>query len=133
VVQHRNFVDLALDDEGLHTPDGVLSLTRITKAEVVRHWDRDTGGGETHRSHAGGVGGALLGGAVAGPIGFIGGGLLGSSIDRQSSSDPRVPRMVSATITFESPDLAYTTTVDRDRVGEADAFVAAVKAGAGLE
>jgi hypothetical protein len=40
--------------------------------------------------------------------------------------------MTSATVTFESADLAYTTTVGRDRVEEAEAFVAAVKAEAGL-
>jgi len=131
VVQHRKFMDLALDDEGLHTPDGVLDLTGITKAEVVRHWNRDASRGETYRSHSGGVGGALLGGAVAGPVGFIGGALLGSAIDRDGSSEPHIPRMVSATVTFESADLAYTTTVGRDRVEEAEAFVAAVKAGAG--
>ena len=131
MVQHRKFMDLALDDEGLHTPDGVLDLTGITKAEVVRHWNRDASRGETYRSHSGGVGGALLGGAVAGPVGFIGGALLGSAIDRDGSSEPHIPRMVSATVTFESADLAYTTTVGRDRVEEAEAFVAAVKAGGG--
>jgi len=33
---------------------------------------------------------------------------------------------------FESPGLAYSTTVSRDRVEEAEAFVAAVKEAAGL-
>ena len=134
MVQHRKFMDLALDDQGLHTPDGVLDLSRITKTEVVRHWNRDASGsdGEEYRSHTGGVGGALLGGAVAGPVGFIGGALLGSAIDRDGSSEPHIPRMTSATVTFESADLAYTTTVGRDRIEEAEAFVAAVKAEAGL-
>jgi hypothetical protein len=40
--------------------------------------------------------------------------------------------MVSATVTFESADLAYTTTIGRDRVEEAAAFVEAVKGAAGL-
>ena len=136
MAQTRTFLDLVLDEEGLHTPDGILGISRITGAEVVRHRSGDAGvgggGGGSYASHAGGVGGALLGGAVAGPIGFIGGGLLGSAIDREDSDETSVPRTVSATVTFDSPDLVYTTMVDRERVEDAEAFVAAVKKAAGL-
>lgn len=130
MVQHRKFMELALDDEGLHTPDGTLELPRITRAEVVRHRSRDLGGSGSESSPTGIVGGALLGGAIAGPVGLVGGGLLGSTIEREGSGSADVPRTVSASVIFESPDLAYSMTVTRDRVEEAEAFVAAVKGAA---
>lgn len=125
-------MDLVLDDEGLHTPDGVFELPLMTKADVARHRRRDSGESVYGASPAGVVGGALLGGALGGPVGFIGGGLLGSAIDRERSEPTGIPRTVSATVTFESPDLAYVARVPRDRVEEAEAFVAAVKGAAGL-
>jgi hypothetical protein len=105
----------------------------MTRAEVVRHRARDMGGSGSQYSPAGVVGGALLGGAIAGPIGLVGGGLLGSAIGRERSDSTGVPRTVSASVILESPELAYSMTVARDRVEEAEAFVAAVKAAAGLE
>lgn len=131
MVQHRRFMDLALDDEGLHTPDGTLCLTSITRAELVRNRAR-SGGTATSVPSAGGiVGGAIVGGALAGPIGAVGGGLLGSTM-RRDSTEPCIPRTVSASLIFESRELAYSTTVGRDRVAEAEAFVAAVKTAAGI-
>jgi len=131
MVQHRKFMDLALDEEGLHTPDGVLALKGITRADIIRNRSRDNGGSGYDSSGAGVIGGALLGGAIAGPLGAIGGGLLGSTYERDSRNDG-FPRTISATLIFESPDLAYSTRVPRDRVEEAQAFVAAVKGAAGL-
>ena len=131
MVQHRKFMDLALDEEGLHTPDGVLTLNEITRADIIRNRSRDYGGSGYDTSGTGILGGALLGGAIAGPIGAIGGGLLGSTYERESGNGG-FPRTISATLIFESPDLAYSTKVSRDRVEEAQAFVAAVKGAAGL-
>lgn len=131
MVQLRKFLDLTLDEAGLHTPDGVLALQAITRAEVIRNRSRDHRGTGSETSVAGVVGGALLGGAIAGPLGAIGGGLLGSTLERESYG-VSIPRTVSATLIFESPDLAYSTTVPRDRVEEAEAFVAAVEDAAGV-
>ncbi len=81
------------------------------------------------------MGGALLGGAIGGPIGFLGGALLGGAAGSANQDDTdyaSVPRTVSATVTFESPRLAYSVTIDRDQVEEAEAFVRAVKRAAGL-
>jgi hypothetical protein len=128
MVQHRKFLDMALDDEGLHTPDGILSLPSITKAEVVRNFSHSDGGTESGTSAAGVAGGALVGGLLAGPVGVLGGGLLGSTIKRDRHVEA-VPRSTSATLIFESPELAYTVTVARDRLVEAEGFVAAVKQG----
>lgn len=105
-MQHRKFMDLALDDEGLHTPDGTLKLAWITRAEVVRHRSRGTAEGGSDPSPAGVVGGALLGGAIAGPVGLLAGGLLGSTIKQEGSSSAGIPRTTSASLIFESPDLA---------------------------
>ena len=132
MVQHRKFMDLTLDDQGLHTPDGVFRLTDMTKAQVLRHRQRDAGGYDSGPSIEGAVGGALVGGAIAGPLGFIGGGLLGSRAYGEHPDPTGVPRTVSASLMFESPDLAYVLRVGRDQVEEAEAFVAAVKAAAGL-
>jgi hypothetical protein len=131
MVQHRTFMEMRLDDEGLHTPDGVFKLESMTKAVIVRNRVRPTDAGGSEYAPADAVGGALIGGAIAGPIGFIGGGLLGSSIRHKHESDS-VPRTVSASLMFESPEAAYVTRVSRDRVEEAEAFVKAVREGAGL-
>ncbi|MDA3937359.1 MAG: hypothetical protein PF636_11010 [Actinomycetota bacterium] len=131
MVQHRKFMSLALDEEGLHTPDGVLTLNRVTRADIIRNRSRDYGERGSETPGAGILGGALLGGAIAGPLGAVGGGLLGSSVKRERSGGG-IPRTTSATLIFESPDLAHSTTVSRDRVEEAQAFVVAVKAAAGL-
>jgi hypothetical protein len=132
MVQHRTFMDLALDDEGLHTPDGTLLLDAMTRAVVMRHFVRGVGESRSESSPASVVGGALLGGAIAGPAGLIGGALLGSAVKREASGSDGVPRTVSASIILESPELAYSTTVGRERVEEAEAFVRAVKDAAGL-
>jgi hypothetical protein len=123
MVQHRTFMEFVLDDAGLHTPDGVLSLRSITRADIRRNRSRDYGEGATETSGAGVVGGALLGGALL--------GLLGSSVKRKSD-DVIVPRTVSATVTFESSELAYSSLIPRDRIEEGEEFVAAVKGAAGL-
>lgn len=130
MVQHRKFLDMALDDEGLHTPDGTLDLGSVTKAEIVRNFTRSGGGTESGASAAGVAGGALVGGLLAGPVGVLGGGLLGSTIRRERQVEG-VPRSTSATLIFESPELAYTVTVPRDRMVEAEGFVAAVKQAVG--
>lgn len=78
------------------------------------------------------MGGALLGGAIGGPVGFLGGALLGGAAGSGDTDYTSVPRTVSATVTFESPRLAFSVTVDRDQVEEAEAFVRAVKSAAGL-
>jgi len=126
MVQHRRFMELALGEDGLSTPDGIMKLRWITRAEIIRNRSRDHGARDIGTSGAGVAGGALIGAVIAGPVGALGGGLLGSTIKRESSGSG-VPRTVSATLIFESPDLAYSTVVSRDRVRDAEAFVAAVK------
>ncbi|MDZ4179747.1 MAG: hypothetical protein U1E29_11050 [Coriobacteriia bacterium] len=132
MVQHRTFMDLALDDAGLHTPDGTLNLSSITRAEVIRHRSRQGGQTRTETSPGGVIGGALLGGAIAGPIGLVAGGLLGSNVKHESSASEGIPRTTSASLIFESAELAYSMVVTRERLEEAESFVAAVKGAADL-
>jgi len=130
MVQHRKFMDLVLDEEGLHTPDGVLTLNGITRADIIRNRSLEYGGSGYHTSGAGILSGTLIGGAIAGPLGAIGGGLFGSTFEQESGNNG-IMRTTSATLIFESPSLAYSTKVSRDRVEEAQAFVDAVKDAAG--
>lgn len=132
MVQHRRFDDLALDDDGLHTPDGTFDLRSLTRADAVRHRAVPASDGSSDYSVADTLGGALLGGAIAGPLGAVAGGVLGSRTRHASDDLGGVPRTVSASLMFESPELAYVTRVGRDRVEEAEAFVAAVRTAAGL-
>jgi hypothetical protein len=135
--QHRTFMDLTLDDDGLHTPDGLMALGSITRAEAVRHRSRPAASGDRAYdgySPAGAAGGAVIGGALGGPVGFVAGALIGSRLSSDDDPGDRgVPRTVSASLIFESPESAYSTIVSKDRVEEAEAFVSAVKAAAGLE
>lgn len=130
MTQHHEFLDLVLDDEGLHTPDGVIALADLTAAEVVRHRSRD--GGTPRDSYNAEVAGAVLGGAAYGVAGVIGGALLGNALARDNAAGTGVPRTVSATMTFVSPGRTYSRTVDRIHASDAEAFVAAVKQAAGL-
>jgi len=136
MVPHREFLNLVLDDEGLHTPEGTLALSRISKAELIRQSVDDSEAEQSSPSspsYAGAVGGALVGGAVAGAAGAVGGALLGSTLDRNDAgAEEEVHRTVAATIKFASPELAYTTTVRVSRVQEAQEFVEAVQQAAGL-
>ena len=131
MIQHRTFLDVTLDDDGLHTPDGVIALADITRGEVVRHRSRDAG--SPHDSYNGEVTGAIVGGTLGGPVGFLTGAVLGGAIARDDADYASVPRTVSATMSFESPALAYSRTVGKDQAVDAEAFVAAVKKAAGLE
>jgi uncharacterized protein YcfJ len=136
MVPHREFLNLVLDDEGLHTPEGTLVLARITKAELIRETVDDSEAEPSSPdspSYGGVVGGALVGGAVAGAAGAVGGALVGSALDRDDADgEEDVHRTVAATIQFASPELAYTTTVRVSRVQEAQEFVEAVQQAAGL-
>ncbi len=118
VVQRRKFMNLVLDEEGLHTPDGVLTLNDITRADMIRNRSLEHGGSGYRASGEGVLSGTLIGGAVAGPLGAIGGGFLGSTVEQESGNNG-IMRTTSATLIFESPSLAYSTKVSRDRVEEA--------------
>lgn len=130
MVQRRKFMDLVLNEEGLHTPDGLLTLNKITRADIIRNRSLEYGGGGYHASGSGILSGTVIGGAIAGPLGAIGGGLFGSAVEQESGNNG-IMRTTSATLIFESPDLAYSTKVSRDQVEEAQAFVDAVKDAAG--
>jgi hypothetical protein len=132
-MKHAKFKELQLDNEGLHTPSGFMALSDISTADLTRHTEAEaaTPGSQT-ASPAGVVGGAVIGGVVAGPVGAVAGGLVGSTIKTDAPGEPGYERTVSATITFRSADLAYTSEVSVFDVADAEKFVSEVRSAAGL-
>ena len=130
---HKDFLDLRLDGDGLHTPVGLMALADISAADFRRNTEAvaATPGSPT-ASPAGVVGGAVIGGVVAGPVGAVAGGLAGSTIKTESPGEPAYGKTVSATIAFKAGDLEYSTDVSVFDVGDAEAFVGKVRAAAGL-
>jgi hypothetical protein len=127
-MKHREFKGLRLDDEGLHTPVGLMPVSDISTADFVRNTAAVAGTqGLPTTSTAGVVGGAVIGGVVAGPVGAVAGGLAGSTIKTDSPGEPAYERTVSATITFSDGDLVYTTEVPVFDVEDAENFVSEVR------
>jgi hypothetical protein len=133
-MKRTEFKELRLDSEGLHTPSGFMALSDISQADFTRHTEAEaaTPGSQT-ASPAGVVGGAVVGGVVAGPVGAVAGGLVGSTIKTDSPGEPGYERTVSATITFRSADLEYTSEVPVFEVEDAEKFVSKVRSAAGLQ
>ncbi len=130
---HKEFLDLRLDGDGLHTPVGLMALGDISAADFARNIEAVAGTpGSPTTSTAGVVGGAVIGGVVAGPVGAVAGGLAGSTIKTESSGEPAYGKTVSATIRFQAGDLEYTTDVSVFDVEDAEAFVGKVRSAAGL-
>jgi len=132
-MHHKEFKELHLDGKGLQTPAGFMPLEDIKVADFRRNSAAEpaTPGSQT-ASTAGVVGGAVIGGVVAGPVGAVAGGLAGSTIKTDSPGEPGYARTVSATISFETTDLAYTAEVPVFDVEDAEDFVSAVRSAAGL-
>jgi uncharacterized protein YcfJ len=125
-------MQFVLDDDGLATPDGLIDPARIRVAKLERSRVREHYASSTSTSAAGVVGGATAGAIIAGPIGLVAGGLLGSTIkDEQSKAE--VLRTVSATMQIATDSTSRTVDVPLDRIGDAEDFVAAVRKAAGLE
>jgi hypothetical protein len=132
-MKHKEFKELQLDNNGLQTPAGFMPLGDLVTADFVRNTTAEAGTpGARTTSAAGVAGGAVIGGVVAGPVGAVAGGLAGSTIKTDTPSKPGYERTVSATITFRSGDLEYTTDVPVFDVEDAEKFVAEVRGAAGL-
>jgi len=121
------FADLSLDEDFLHTPEGVIPLSMITRAEFVR--DAVVGGpgpGGQETAVEAVAGGAVVGGALFGTVGAVAGGLLGSTVKEDVPGRHHI-HTNSVTIVFESPDLTYSMDIAREQEVDADRFVRAVK------
>ena len=127
VERDKRFMDLLLDDDTLHTPEGTMPLSEITRAEFVRDVVSDGPGPSTQRTSAPAViGGAIVGGALLGTAGAIGGGLLGSTVKEEAAGPPRF-HTASVKIVFETQSLVFSIDIPRDRETEAYNFVRAVQ------
>jgi hypothetical protein len=132
-MKHKTFKELELDSEGLSTPSGVMALGDLSSADFHRNTvaEPSTPGSRT-ASPAGVVGGAVIGGVVAGPVGAVAGGLVGSAIKTDSPGEPGYNMTTSATMSFKTAALEYTTEVPVFDVEDAEEFVAEVRSAAGL-
>ncbi len=132
-MKHKTFKELELDSEGLRTPSGVMALGDLSTADFHRNTVAEPGTpGSQTASPAGVVGGAVIGGVVAGPVGAVAGGLVGSAIKTDSPGEPGYNMTTSATISFKTTALEYTTEVPVFDVEDAEEFVAEVRSAAGL-
>jgi hypothetical protein len=132
-MMHKDFLDLRLDSDGLHTPIGLMALADISAADFTRNTEAVAGTtGAPTTSTAGVVGGAVVGGVIAGPVGAAAGGLAGSTIKTESPGEPGYAKTVSATIVFKANDLEYSTDVSVFDVEDAETFVGKVRVAAGL-
>ena len=123
----KRFMDLALDDDALHTPEGAMPLAEITRAEFVRDVVNDGPGPDTQQTSASAVvGGAIVGGALLGTAGAIGGGLLGSTVKKEVPGAPRL-HTVSVKLVFETDSLAFSMDIPHDRELEGYHFAQAVQ------
>jgi hypothetical protein len=127
-MRHKEFQELRLDSSGLHTPAGFMPLEDLATADFVRNTTAEAGTPGSQTTSAAGV----VGGVVAGPVGAVAGGLAGSTIKTDSPGEPGYDRTVSATITFRSASVDYTTEVSVFDVEDAEEFVAEVRSAAGL-
>ena len=121
------FGELALDENGLHTPSGTMLLSEITRAELAREVVSDGQGPSTQAPSAPAVvGGAVLGGALLGTAGAVAGGLLGSTV-KEDVPGPTKWRTNSVKIVFETENLLYSADIARDQEMNANHFVQAVR------
>jgi len=131
-MHRREYLEYAIDEEGLHTPDGLIDpstihVARIDRVRVSEHHEESSS-----TSPVAVVGGAVAGGLIAGPVGALGGALLGS-YSKDSDPEVDIPRTVSATMVLEGDSLSRTIDVPIRDTGTAEEFVAAVRKAAGLK
>ena len=121
------FAELVLDETSLHTPKGVMPLSKITRAEFVREVVSDGPGQSTQETSTAAVaGGAIVGGALLGAAGAVAGGLLGSTVKEDVPGAPKWHTQ-SVKIVFETDDIVYSMDISRDQEMEANHFVQAVR------
>ena len=109
------FMGLTLDGEALHTPEGSMSLSEITRAEFVRDVVRDGEHPGTQQTSAPAVaGGAVVGGALLGGVGAVAGGLLGSTVKEDVPGRPRL-KTQSVKLVFETGAAEYSLDIPRDK------------------
>jgi hypothetical protein len=124
-----------LDEEGLHTPTGLIDPLTVRAARIDRvhegeRYDSEPSGSSYGRT----VGGAVIGGVLAGGAGALAGAVIGSSTGSYGSDDDvHIPRTVSATMVIETGSEPISVDVPLDQTGHAEEFVAALRKAAGIK
>lgn len=121
--ESAEFRDLVLDEEGLHTPVGLMPLAEIKRAEFLRDIVSD-GYGPEQTSAPAVVGGAVAGGVMFGAAGAVAGGLLGSTVKEEG---PERLKTQSVQLIFETDALSYREDIAREDEGGAITFADTVK------
>ena len=117
------FMGLVLDETGLSTPVGLMTLDEITRAEFLRDIV-EAGHGPEQSSAPAVVGGAVVGAALFGAVGAVAGGLAGSTVKEDG---PVELRTQSVQLIFETKDLDYRMDIPREEEGAAVTFAETVK------
>jgi len=123
----KQFADLRLEQDALHTPVGMMPLSEIVRAEFVREVVHDGPATSTQEASAPAVvGGAAVGAVVFGPVGAVAGGLLGSTAKEDVPGRPAI-HTKSVTLIFETSDVSFSMDVPRDQEVKANDFANAVR------
>ena len=123
----ERFANLVLGKDALLTPEGVMPLSEITRAEFARDAvveGTDPGTQETSAPAV--AGGAVVGGALFGTVGAVAGGLLGSTVKEDVPGRHRI-HTNSVRIVFETEQLTFSMDIAREDEVDADRFVQAVR------
>lgn len=117
------FMDLVLDDQDLHTPEGAMAISDLTCADFVRDIVRgDAGPDGRETSPAAALGGAAVGGALFGAVGAVGGAIAGSTY-KEDVSGTREVESNTVRLVFETATNSYTMDVPRDAEEDAHDFI----------
>jgi hypothetical protein len=121
------FMGLVLTDDALKTPEGDLRLSEMTRAEFVRDAVKDGDKPTTAETSAPAVaGGAVVGGALFGAVGAVGGGLLGSTVKDEVPGGPSI-RTLSVKVVFETAETSFSMDIPREEEVNAIQFVKKVE------
>ena len=94
--------------KSMHAGKTVMAIAAITALAGCASWDRMD---RTEGTAAGGVGGAVAGAVVAGPVGAVVGGVGGAYVGHETTGKERT--VTSRTTTYHSPTTSYDPTLIR--------------------
>ena len=131
-MRRSEFMQFVLDDDALHTPEGLIDpqtirVARIDRVRVGGHHEE-----EASLSPQAIAGGALSGGIIAGPAGAVAGALMGSYI-KELEPEEEMPRTISATLRIETDTRDWNVEIPLGQIGAAEDFAAEVRRASGVQ
>lgn len=117
------FMNLVLDDQVLHTPEGAMEISDLTCADFVRDVVRGDAGPDGQETSPGAVlGGAAVGGELFGAVGAVGGAIAGSTY-KEDVPATREVKSNTVQLVFKTATNSYTMYVPHDAEEDAYDFV----------